>query len=122
MAKTVTISLPWPPSSNTYYRRGRFATYLAPSGRAYKENVAEVISTHYPQLSNPLEGRLAVFLSISAPNKRKVDIDNRIKPVLDALQDAGVYDNDEQIDFLSVTRCPIGKGYCNVVIVEEDCA
>lgn len=118
--KTVTISLPFPPSANTYYRRGRFATYLAPSGRRYKENVAEVISTHYPELSSALGGRLSVFLAISASSKRRWDLDNRVKPVLDALQDAGVFEDDEQIDYISITRCPPGKGYCNVVIVEEE--
>jgi crossover junction endodeoxyribonuclease RusA len=38
------------------------------------------------------------------------DIDNRIKSLQDALEVAGAYDNDEQIDDLRVLRGPIVSG------------
>ena len=42
------------------------------------------------------------------------------KAIFDALQDAGVYEDDSQIDYFAVLRLPPKKGgYCNVVIVEE---
>jgi len=50
-------------------------------------------------------------------DKRKQDIDNRIKALWDALADAGVFDNDEQIDILLVQRGEIVKGgACRVEI------
>ena len=114
---TFIISLPFPPSTNVYYRRGKFATYLSPQGRAYKEKVAELVSDYQPAIENALQGRLSAFLSLSAPTRRSFDIDNRVKAVLDALQDAGVYEDDSQFDCLTILRHPVTKGgYCNVVI------
>jgi crossover junction endodeoxyribonuclease RusA len=52
-------------------------------------------------------------------DKRKQDIDNRIKALWDALADAGVFDNDEQIDTLIVQRGAIKKGGGCMVIIEK---
>jgi crossover junction endodeoxyribonuclease RusA len=52
-------------------------------------------------------------------DKRKQDIDNRIKALWDALGDAGVFDDDEQIDILMVSRGAIKKGGGCMVIIEE---
>lgn len=54
--------------------------------------------------------RLAVTIKLHAPNKRRFDIDNRVKAVLDALVRAQVFDDDEQVDDLRVLRGPIVKG------------
>ena len=61
-----------------------------------------------------------MFVGLAAPSKRTIDIDNRIKSCLDALQDAGVFEDDSQVDQLTVIRMPVSKGgYASVVIVEE---
>ena len=52
-------------------------------------------------------------------DKRKIDIDNRIKSVLDALQDAGVFDDDFQVDELSIVRGKPIKGGAIRVLIEE---
>lgn len=67
------------------------------------------------------EGRLAVFIALYAPTRRSYDIDNRIKSTLDALQCAGVFDDDEQVDVLWVMRKEVVKGgMAKVVIVPAD--
>lgn len=110
----VSYTLPFPPSVNTYYRRGARSTYMSKQGIAFKKAVAEIVCAD-PQ---KIEGRLSVFISLSSPSRRKFDIDNRIKACLDALQDAGVFDDDEQIDRLGVCRLDVDKpGFCKVVIV-----
>jgi crossover junction endodeoxyribonuclease RusA len=43
-------------------------------------------------------------------DRRKQDIDNRIKALWDALGEAGVFDDDEQIDVLQIERGEIKKG------------
>ena len=53
------------------------------------------------------------------PDNRKRDVDNVLKPLLDALEHAGTYENDSQIDKLCVTRMEVIKGgSCDVVITE----
>jgi len=68
-----------------------------------------------------ISGRLAIFIALYPSTRRKFDIDNRVKAVQDALQLAGVFLDDEQVDFLWVVRRPIVKGgMCKVVLVEYD--
>lgn len=111
------LNLPYAPSVNTYWRRGRFSTYLSPIGREYKAKVAEyVIENRVPKLG---DARLKMTLIIRPRSKRKFDIDNLAKSVLDSLADAGVYDDDEQIDELHIIRGePIKNGRV-VVTIEE---
>ena len=112
--------LPWPPSINHYWKNfvpkggKRAITYISAEGKAFR---AAVLAECRP--SQPLTGRLAVHLELVAPNRLAKDIDNRIKATLDALQHAGVYRDDSQIDELIVSRRPIEKpGCCDVTIVE----
>ena len=51
-----------------------------------------------------IDGRLRVTIELHAPTKRKYDIDNRVKVLLDALQASRFICDDEQIDSLHVER------------------
>ena len=67
----------------------------------------------------PLEGRLAVHIALFPPDKRKRDVDNVLKSLLDACEHAGCYENDNQIDELHVIRQEIIKGgACTIVILQ----
>jgi crossover junction endodeoxyribonuclease RusA len=71
--------------------------------------------------SAKIEGRLAIFIALYAPTRRQYDIDNRCKAVLDALQHSGVFEDDEQVDFIWIVRRPIVKGgMCKIVLVEHE--
>ena len=63
--------------------------------------------------------RLEMQVTLYPKDRRKQDIDNRIKALWDALADAGVFDNDEQIDTLMVQRGAIKKGGGCMVIIEK---
>ena len=66
----------------------------------------------------PLEGRLAVHIALFPPDRRKRDVDNVLKSLLDACEHAGCYENDSQIDELHVIRQDIIKGgACTIVIL-----
>ena len=111
---TYCYRLPWPPSVNTYWRRGPNVTYLTKRAREFRQEVAAMI---FPL--PPLSGRLAVFVELTLPDKRKRDIDNHIKAVLDALEHAGAFLNDEQIDELRVKRLHVEPpGACDITISE----
>ena len=40
---TYSITLPWPPSNNRYYRHNRGRTHVSAEGQAYRANVARII-------------------------------------------------------------------------------
>ena len=97
------LTLPLPPSANRYWRaiaRGKTATnILSESGRKYKE-LADVCGA--AQKTRVLEGPVRVHATVFFPNRRG-DLDNRIKPTLDALQ--GVcFANDSQIWEVTFSR------------------
>ena len=52
-------------------------------------------------------------------DKRRLDIDNRIKAVFDALEEAGVFNDDFQVDHLEMIRGDIIKGGKIIVVIEE---
>lgn len=109
--------LPFPPSANTYYRRGRFATYLSESGRNYKITVSKLLADLYaPKFG---ESKVKITMILRPKDKRKIDIDNRIKAVLDSLESGGLFDNDFQVDHLEVIRGEPIKGGKLHLIVEQ---
>jgi len=64
-----------------------------------------------------MRGPLAMFIKIYPPDKRRRDIDNVLKALLDSLEHAGVYENDSQIFRLQIEKKePIKGGKCFVKI------
>ena len=110
------IELPYPPSVNTYWRRGRFSTYLSPKGREYKGLVADIVAEK--NIEKLGDARLRMTLVIRPRSKRVFDIDNLAKSVLDSLCEAGVYDDDSQVDELHIIRGEGIKGGKVVVTIE----
>ena len=111
------LSLPFPPSMNTYWRTFRGMTVLSKQGREFKAAVADyVVEYRVPKL---VDSKLRVSMVLFPRDKRKIDIDNRIKAVLDALQDAGVFNDDFQVDELSIVRGKTIKGGAIRVLIEQ---
>jgi len=93
---------------NTYWRNFRGRTVLSKAGREYKLAVAEYVSeNNIPKYG---ENKLKITMILQPRDKRKIDIDNRIKCVLDSLQEAGVFDDDFHVDELHVMRGEQVKG------------
>ena len=92
-------------------------------GREYKKIVKEIIDG-LPEKIVMLEGRLVVVVSLHAPTRRKYDLDNRCKSLLDALEEAEVFLNDEQIDHLTIRRGEYfkndGKALIQIIQLGED--
>ena len=87
-----------------------------------KEEVKDILSTKHKQFGFPIEGRLSVDIRLHPPNRRKFDIDNRIKPLLDAMAVpfGCAYDDDEAIDRLLITRHDIIKGGLAIVTIKQN--
>lgn len=122
------LTVPWPPSVNHYWRsipikRAACAAcgcrvVLSRAGRAYRDEVRQSFSLP-DGWRGPLEGRLHVTVLLHPPTRRKLDIDNRMKALLDALQHADVYVDDSQIDRLEIERWEVVVGGAAIVEIEE---
>jgi crossover junction endodeoxyribonuclease RusA len=117
----VDITLPYPPSVNTYWRAiGRGRVIISKKGREYRtEVVCEVAKQRGTLRPQPLEGRLGVDIGAWMPDKRRRDLDNVLKAALDSMVHAGLMLDDEQIDDLRIRRAGVEKpGRLEVKIVE----
>jgi crossover junction endodeoxyribonuclease RusA len=111
------IWLPFPPSTNTYWRHYRGRTIIGKQGKIFREAVMyEIMTNKVPTFGT---GRLRISMILRPRDKRRIDIDNRIKATLDALEHAGVFEDDCQIDRLEIERGEPTEGGCIQVTIEE---
>lgn len=95
------LELPYPPSVNHYWRRVGARTLISRGGRAFRQTVCSILAARGVR---PLDGPLAVEVTIHPPDKRRRDIDNVQKALLDALQHGGAYGDDSQIVRLAIEK------------------
>ena len=113
------LTLPFPVSVNQYYRailRGKFCTsIMSAKGREFKQRVANLVSDSEKQ---PTDKPVMVIIKLYPPTKRKYDVDNMLKSLLDSL--IGIaYDDDSQIQCLAVSKEEVVKGgKCEIKIKE----
>lgn len=110
----IKLKLPYPPSVNHYWGQVGSKKFLGKKGKEFRENVF-ICAVNARQ--GVLNGRLEVKVYLYPPDKRKRDIDNVLKSLLDAMEHASIYENDSQIDKLCITRMEVAAGgYCEVTI------
>jgi len=113
----IILNLPLPPSVNSYRTIFRGRMGISKAGREFKAQVSDyVVEYRVPKLG---KARLEMKVVIYPRDRRKQDIDNRIKALWDALGDAGVFDDDEQIDVLIIERGEIKKGGGVLVFIDK---
>lgn len=110
----VRLELPFPPSVNRYWRHvgmgGGVRVLLSREGRRYKAAVWATVRARVGT-GEPLTGRLAVDVRLYPPDRLRRDIDNfGGKALLDALTEAGVWQDDSQLDELRIRRCAVCPG------------
>lgn len=110
------LSLPWPPSINHYWRRVGNKTLISAAGRAYREHVVLLVRM---ERLKPFTGPIRLEAVFHQPDKRRRDLDNLPKAMLDALQHAGLYGDDSQIQHLDL-RFGCGKRGGEVAVKVRD--
>lgn len=95
----IELELPYPPSVNHYYRRVGPRTLISREGRAYRESVCAILAGLGIR---PLAGRLAVWIELYPPDRRRRDCDNSLKALLDSLQHGKAFFDDWQVKDLRV--------------------
>lgn len=102
------LTLPWAPSVNHYWRHVGTKVLISAEGRLYRRRVNhEALVQRAKRFgAAPLE----VLIDAYPPDRRKRDLDNLLKGLLDSLTHAGVYGDDSQINELSIKRMRVVKG------------
>lgn len=115
----IVLVLPYPPSVNTYWRhlsKGPLAgrTLISERGRSYRLDVMETLLVQ--RVGKAPEGNLAVTIEARMPDRRKRDLDNIPKALLDALTHAAFWVDDSLIDDLRIWRSDLMGGQIIVTI------
>lgn len=88
---------------------------LSKKGREWYSEAQDRLEAQNPQL---IEHPVSISLRLRPPTKRKYDIDNRVKPVLDVLQKAGILVEDDHLHVveLHVTHEEVDKNSPGVFV------
>ena len=111
MSEEYVISLPFPPSVNSYYGitcNGRVPhKYIKASGIDYRKKILKIIKKRNLQLMANIP--LSVIIVITPPDHRVHDIDNILKSLFDALTHAKLWQDDSYIRELHMSYEKIQK-------------
>ncbi len=113
----IELSLPWPPSVNTYWRINTSSRkpgmLISREGREYRAEVAARVML--ARASARITDLIRLTVELYPPDGRRRDTDNVLKAIFDALEFAGVYADDVQIHELHVIRqCQERPGHVDV--------
>ena len=98
-----TVRLPIPPSANSMWRNVNGRTLLSKKYRQWRGEARWGPDSKWPAVAGlpVFEGPVSVDITLKRPRKN-ADLDNRIKPILDVLEDAQIFENDNQVAKLSI--------------------
>ena len=121
MTQVMKTDLPWPPSVNNYWhhnRRGQ--VFLSAKGKEFRE----VCMQNVPLFHDCWESE-RVLLKVRAvpPDKRRRDLDNILKAILDGLEAARVFADDSQVKILDVQMLEPkkpGRVYVEVSTIDDE--
>jgi Holliday junction resolvase RusA-like endonuclease len=84
--------LPWPPQSNNMFAQTRAGRrFISPAYQEWRDLAAAHLLGQRPV---QMDCMVAVDILLTAPDKRKWDIDNRVKPIMDVLVVHKVIEDD----------------------------
>ena len=114
----VYLTLPcWPPSTNRLWRSttsktGLPCVYLDQKARAFYNSVKFIVSKNKAALdaAKLQDSNIGLSIKLFPPDKRKRDIDNVLKALLDSLTKAGAWQDDSQVSYLEISKCETAKG------------
>jgi Holliday junction resolvase RusA-like endonuclease len=104
----VHLELPFPPSANSIWRRGKHSTYISKSYDAWKKAAGDAFLMQKRGCGTPIAGNFTYHITLNE-KRRKVarDGDNRTKVVLDFVQAMGLIVDDKFADAGSWSWGPV---------------
>lgn len=106
----IQVTLPYPPSVNSIWRHAGNKSYLTAKAKDWKTNAAWTVKAAVLGGSKPIMGPFNVHLEVGRPDKRKRDLDNLIKVVLDSVKDGGAIRDDSDAQSIHAQWVPDLKG------------
>ena len=88
--KIYVIDLPTPPSVNALWRISGRRMYKSKKYREFIDLCREVVEFDFPTVDYPFN----IEILIRRPSKRRMDIDNRAKAVMDILEELKIISDD----------------------------
>ena len=96
----IELTLPWPPTVNTYWRNFNGRTIISAKGREYRKAVAGQVLIQ--RAAKRVDYAVKVEIKAYRPDRRRRDLDNLLKALLDSMIYAGVMQDDALIEDLRV--------------------
>jgi crossover junction endodeoxyribonuclease RusA len=113
-------TLPWPPSVNHYWKSNGTRRFISPQAKQWLEEAIWLLKQAKGGRP-PIAGEVAVFVIAWPPDRRRRDLDNLLKAILDALVKAGALQDDHQVaEVHLVRRAPEKPGRVQVVLEVRD--
>ena len=103
----IELILPFPPTVNSYYSHTRNGVFISKKGKVYRGATQAEVLAQLGGTFAPLEDSIYLEVLLTMPDRRKRDLDNYMKSLLDALTHAQLWLDDSQIDQLSIYRGPV---------------
>ena len=118
---SITLEIPYPPSVNSIYRhavRGKHSVmFMTDKGKKYQQVIRAIML----EQGSPRFGlaRLHIVVEAFPPDRRKRDLGNLDKVLMDSLEKAQVFEDDSQIDRLTYIRKSVEKGGKVIVKIQK---
>lgn len=101
--KIITLELEGlPPTVNHMYKNSNGRRFKTKECRDYQGEISTELKFLWGK--PPYKGRVALNVKLITANRRRWDLDNRLKALQDCLQLAGVIKDDSQIDCIFIER------------------
>lgn len=118
------LTLPFPPSVNSYWRapsKGPLAGrhLISVKGRQFRVEALACVLEQLRRVPKAITGHVAVTINFYPPDRRIRDMDNYLKAPLDALTHAGVWLDDSQVKKMALEWWPMVKGGKIEILIRE---
>ena len=111
----INIELPYPPTVNHYYRHVGYKTLISKDGRNYRKTVCVAMMIAKVKT---MTGPVALTIDVYPPDRRRRDLDNLLKSLIDSLEHGGAFKDDSQIVKITATKHEPTKGGKAIVRIE----
>ncbi len=112
----IRLQLPLPPSGNRSSRHGKGRHYTPEPVKAYRE----IVFASRNRKTETIKGDVALDITVLPWRAGGIDLDNRLKVLLDSLQHAGYYTNDKNVALIVVRRGEVMRPHGAVIVEIEE--